>query len=304
MLKKQIILPTSGKLQVVGNKIVDTNGNQVILKGLNVADPQHLNDKYWERPGISAVTVANDAISYNAKVIRLPILPGRPKYPKDGWFNIRDKYYNEHLKPLVNEITNQGIYAIIDLHYVADYLELHDKVVEFWDYVAPKFKDNPFVMYELFNEPILPDNWNTWKDFAQPICDLIRLHAPDNLILVGGPYWSSHMSGAVDNPIEGTNIVYVGHIYSNQRPVKWDTNYKIHEVAPLFITEWGFEKDGTEGGDIEYGEQFSEWLRTNSLSWTAWNYDILWGPRMCYSNWLLRESPDGMGEFVVNLLRS
>jgi len=296
-----------GKLHVEGNKILDENNNQIVLKGVNIPDPQLLDTKYWDRPNITASKLANTAVNdYHAKVIRLPILPGNPEYPTEGWFldNGEDIYFTKHLKPLVDELTAKKIYVIIDFHMMADFEDKYSKVEQFWTYIAPKFKDNPYVLYEIFNEPIRPDNWDTWKDtIAQPAYNLIRSLAPDNLILIGGPYWSSHMLGAVDNPITGTNIVYVGHIYSNQSPERWVRDYEpLLKVAPLFITEWGFEKNGTEGGDITYGIAFEEWMKKYSLSWTVWQFDFLWGPSMFNEDWSLKKSPDGMGEFVRDLL--
>ena len=301
--------PTTGAwLQTSGNKIVNSAGQQVLLKGVNIADPEALDVKTWERPGVSARSVASLAADqYNAKVIRLPILPGDPAYPTEGFFgtvNGGDTYYQNHILPLVTELTSKGIYVIIDLHYVSDYSSLYSKVESFWKYMAPKFANNPYVMYEIFNEPIYPDDWSTWKNtMAQPIVNVIRSLAPNNLILVGGPYWSSHISGAATDPVVGSNIVYVGHVYSNQSPSIWDTRYAtVANKYPLFITEWGFETGGTEGGDITYGKAWTDWMAAHNLSWTAWCFDNLWGPRMFNSDWTLKTSPGGMGELVRDLL--
>ncbi|UOF00110.1 cellulase family glycosylhydrolase [Bdellovibrio reynosensis] len=301
-------VPATGWLNVVGNKIVNANGQTVILKGVNIADPEHLNLKTWERPGVSARSVANLATdTYKAKVIRLPILPGDPAYPNEGFFSATngwDKYFNNHIAPLVTELTNKGIYVIIDLHYVSNYDTLYSKVEAFWKYMAPKFANNPYVIYEMFNEPIYPDNWSTWRTtIAQPIANLIRSYAPNNLLLVGGPYWSSHIAGAATDPVLGKNIVYVAHVYANQTISMWDSRYgAVADKYPLFITEWGFESGGTEGGDITYGQNFETWMRNRGLSWTVWSFDILWGPRMFNSDWTLKPGPGGMGVFVRDLL--
>ncbi len=299
---------TTGWLKVDGNKIVNDQQQPVILKGLNIADVEHLNTKTWERPGVTARSVANAAADqYFAEVIRIPVLPGNSSYPNEGFFsatNGGEKYFTTHLDPIVKELTAKGVYVIIDLHYVSDYQSLYPKVQEFWTFMAPKYKDNPYVIYEIFNEPILPDNWSTWKTtIAQPAVDLIRSFAPNNLILVGGPYWSSHMSGAATDPVNGTNLVYVGHVYSNQTATAWAKNYEpVIPKYPMFITEWGFETGGTEGGDINYGTAFEAWMRKYNLSWTVWSYDTQWGPRMVNTDWSLKASPAGMGTFVRDLL--
>jgi endoglucanase len=300
--------PTTGWLRVQGNKIVDDQGMPVVLKGVNIADPQHLDTKRNERPGVTARSVATSATdTYFAQVIRLPILPGNSSYPTEGFFSTTtgwDKYFANHIDPLVKELTAKGIYVIIDLHYISDYQNLFPQVQAFWKYMAPKYSNNPHVLYEIMNEPILPDSWSTWKNtIAQPITDLIRSYAPNNLILIGGPYWSSHMAGAATNPVSGTNLVYIAHVYSNQGPSMWEQQYTpVLNKFPLMITEWGFEQGGTEGGTLTYGQQFESWMRVRDLSWTVWSFDTVWGPRMFNSDWSLKNSPSGMGTFIRDLL--
>lgn len=295
-------------LRVSGNKIVNSRGERVILKGVNIADPQHLDTKTWERPGINARKIASLATNeFHAQVIRLPILPGSEQYPDEGFFSEthgREAYFNKHLRPLVEQLTAKKVYVIIDLHYVSDYDNLAAKVFDFWRFMAPKFKDNPYVMYEIFNEPIYPNNWKVWKDtIAQPAVNLIREYAPHNIILVGGPYWSSNILGAVEDPIDGNEIVYVAHIYNNQTPEMWNQRYlPVLKKHPLFITEWGFEPNGTEGGDIEFGVTLEQWMREHSLSWTVWTFDNTWGPRMFMNNWTLFDETEGMGTFIQRLL--
>lgn len=300
-------VPT-GWLSVVGNKILNDQGQPVVLKGVNIADPEVLDTKPWDRPGVTARSVASSATNdYFAEVVRIPILPGNSAYPNEGFFsttNGYDIYFNNHVLPLVNELTAKGIYVILDLHYVSDYGNLYTNVSKFWTYMAPKFSNNPYVMYEILNEPINPDNWSTWKTtIAQPITNLIRSFAPKNIILVGGPYWSSHIADAATDPVTGNNIAYVAHVYSNQGPTLWDARYgAVVNKYPLFVTEWGFETGGTEGGDLTWGTSFEAWMRANGVNWTVWNFDTLWGPRMVNPDWTLRPGPGGMGTFVRDLL--
>jgi endoglucanase len=300
--------PTLSWLKVSGNQILDPLGNQVILKGVNIADPEHLDTKTWERPNTSVRSIASMATDqYFAEVVRLPILPGNTTYPNEGFLNPTngyDLYFQNHILPVVTDLTSKGKYVIIDLHYVSDYNTLYPKVKEFWTYMAPKFKDNPYVIYEIFNEPIYPNDWSTWKTIiAQPATDLIRSMAPNNLILIGGPNWSSNMSGAATNPITGTNLVYVAHVYSNQTPAMWETRYgALADKLPLFISEWGFETGGTEGGDLNFGLQFEAWMRFRNIGWTAWSFDTIWGPRMFNSDWTLKNGTGGEGSFIKDLL--
>lgn len=297
----------SGWLHTSGKDIKDSLDNKVILRGVNVADPQHLDTKPWERPGVTAMSVVQNVINnFNVNVIRIPVLPGSGG--KEGWFSSstgKQKYFDNHLKDLVQYITDQKIYAIIDFHYISDYSSLKSKTLEFWEFMAPQFADNPYVIYEIFNEPINPDSWSTWKTtIAQPAVDVIRKYAPENLIIVGGPGWSSHMAGAATDPVKGSNIVYTAHVYSNQGPEKWEARFgELTKKYPVFVTEWGFEEGGTEGGTAsDYGTPFLKWIEDRGLSWTAWCFDSVWGPRMFDSDWKLKKGNGGMGEFVKNAL--
>lgn len=301
------------KLHVDGAFIKDEINNIVVLKGVNIADPQHLNTKPQERPGVSAISVATLAIeTYNAKVIRIPVLPGSSPTSPDGWFsnlNGYDKYFNQHLDPLVKFITSKKIYCIIDFHYVADYLDKADKVTSFWNYIAPKYKDNPYVIYEIFNEPVLPDDWVKWADYiARPTVNLIRQFAPENLIIVGGPYWSSHMAGAALHPIQSNNIVYTAHIYPNQTSDKWAQNYgPLLGKYPIFVTEWGYDNSAldntTKGTTSGFAVPLNTWMDKYSFSRTAWIFDCLWPPSMFDRNWNLKSGENYMGEFVKNSLK-
>lgn len=297
-------------LRVEKNQIVDSQGRRVVLRGVAIADPEHLNTKTWERPGVTARSVANVATSdFKAQVVRIPILPGDGKFPDEGFFGIkngRKVYIEKHLRPLVQELTEKRIYVILDLHFVSDFIKVKKQVFEFWQLIAPEFRSNPYVIYEVFNEPIYPDDWNLWKsEIADPIVSLIRERAPDNLILIGGPLWSSSLVGAIKSPIHGKNIVYSAHIYSNQEPQTWDLKYgELAKLYPLFITEWGFEPGGTEGGDLNYGKKLMEWMDKRELSWTVWGFDNIWGPRVFNEDWSIKKDSQGMGEFVRTRLSS
>jgi endoglucanase len=294
----------TGWLRVEGNKILDSSGKEIQLKGVNIADPEHLNVKNWERPNVSAESVITRAVKeFNANVIRIPVLPETDGYT--GWTKDPETYFKKHLDPAVQTALSLGAYAIVDLHYVVNYLGKEKVTFDFWKYIAPRYKDNPYVIYEIFNEPINPDDWDTWyESIAKPTVDIVREFAPENIIIVGSPYWSSHPQGALLRPIEGKNIVYTAHIYANQvEGGRWSYNRDRYEAVlekyPLFITEWGFERYGIEGGtQRDYGETIMKWMEEHKISWTAWCFDNRWGPRIFDSNWKLMTGNNGMGDFV------
>jgi len=293
---------------VEGKYIKDYEGKILQLKGVSVIDPEIMNTKRGDKNAASIIT---DAVNnYHANVIRIPVLPNPDSGEgTSGFFANPDSYFNNHLNPVITVCKELGVYVIIDLHYLSDYnADFRDNyIIPFWDYIAPKYKDSPNVIFEIFNEPINPDNWNTWLEVvAQPVVDKIRNHAPNNLIIVGGPRWSQNMSGAADNPVKGENIIYTAHVYPEHPSASWETNYgAIASKYPVFVTEWGYEKGAvspTSGTTSEFGVPFSNWMREKELHWTAFSFDNHWFPRMFNNDWSLKTGEDGMGVFIQKLL--
>ncbi|HEY0735949.1 MAG TPA: cellulase family glycosylhydrolase [Herpetosiphonaceae bacterium] len=294
-------------LSVSGRYIKDPSGNNVVLRGVSLIDVSVANTR--TRNALAQIDMAtNSADGWYARVVRLPVYPdaidGQP-----GWNANPDAYFNNHLNPAVQRCIARQIYCIIDWHYIKDYnsTAVDTATRNFWSYVAPKYKDVPNVIFELYNEPIYPDSWSTWKTWAQPWVNLIRAAAPNNLILVGGPRWSQNVAEAATNPFTGRNIAYVAHIYPQHGGQStWDAWFgNSSATVPYFITEWGWQQGGavpTSGTRSGYGVPFSSYLDSKGVSWTAWTFDIYWQPVMFDTSWNLLGGENYMGQFTKDLL--
>jgi endoglucanase len=191
-------------LSVSGRYIKDPSGNNVILRGVSLVDVSVANSR--ARNAQALIDMATDnANGWYARVIRLPVYPeaidGQP-----GWNANPDTYFNNHLNPAVQYCVSKQVYCIIDWHYISDYNSsaIDTATRNFWSYVAPKYANTPNVIFELFNEPVNPNSWSTWKATAQPWVNLIRAAAPNNLILIGGPSWSQNQPGLCRPYLPGT----------------------------------------------------------------------------------------------------
>lgn len=297
-------------LHVEGNWIKDPNGNRVVLRGAAIIDLA-LADA--TRPGgvrglIDRIT--NEANGWYPRVIRLSVYPNAEGgWPSQGWNANPDAYFTQHLDPAVQYCVSKGIYCIVDWHYISDYNTpaIDSTTRAFWTYVAPRYNNTPNVLYELFNEPINPDNWDTWRATAQPWVDLIRSYAPNNLILVGAPSWSQHTAGAINNPFTGGNIVYTAHIYAEHPPSQWDTWFgNTANYYPVMITEWGWQAGGavpTNGTRTSFGVPFQNYIESKpNIGWSAWVADNEWGPVMFDANWNLLGGENYEGQFVKDWL--
>ncbi len=297
------IIPATPRLHVEGRYLKDPAGNTVILRGVALADPSDVN----LRGGLSAIDVIDRVSDPNddfyARVVRLTVFP-------DFWLPDPGGYFENHLLPAVEHATERGLYVIIDWHEISDVGPVADRVALFWQWMAPIFAGYQNVLYEIFNEPINQDDpsWSTWKREAQPWVDIIRAVAPETVVLVGGPFWSQMIGGAVMEPFEGGNIVYVGHIYPIIDPYAWSYAGPMATVAtahPVFITEWGFRDDGDpiwDGTASSFGWPLRDFIESNGMSWTAWCADNLWGPMMFDPNWNLLVGEGEMGGFAKDWL--
>ena len=301
---------TTPWLHVDGKWIVDPNGNHVVLRGAAIIDVA-LADA--TRSGGAAGLIdrmTNQADGWYPHVIRLVVMPNaEASWPTRGWTADPETYFTKHLDPAVQHCVAKGIYCIIDWHYVADYdtPEIDRTTRAFWSYVAPKYKDIPNVLYELYNEPIYPDDWDTWRATAQPWVDLIRAQAPKNLILVGAPSWSQHTAGALTNPFSGGNIVYVAHIYAEHPRAEWDSWFgNTANTLPVMLTEWGWQAGGavpTNGNRTSFGVPFQAYVEARpNVGWCVWIADNQWIPVMFDATWKVLGGEEYEGQFAKDWL--
>ena len=294
-------------LSVSDRYIKDSSGKNVILRGVSLVDVAVANSR--TRNANALIDMATDhADGWYARVVRLPVYPGAID-GQPGWTADPDAYFTKHLDPAVQYCISKQIYCIIDWHYIKDYTssDVDTATRAFWNYVAPKYASSPNVIFELYNEPIYPDDWSTWKKTAQPWVDIIRAAAPNNLILIGGPRWSQNVAEAATSPFAGSNLVYVAHIYPQQGGQDvWDSWFgDSSSTVPYFITEWGWQQGGslpTSGTTSEYGIPFSAYLDSKGVSWTAWVFDDYWQPMMFDTSWNLLGGENYMGQFTKDLL--
>lgn len=327
-------------LHTSGKYIKDPLNNTVVLRGVNIDDPldvyldgnQPVTDQA-EKAVWMAKKSTSSVEGYYARVIRVCVNP--VKFNKTAYYSdydsvnedvAQDNYFNNYLDPFVRYCIARGVYVIIDWHRVGNYGYIGPALKDFWAYIAPKYKNVPNVLYELYNEPILfsgelgvgnPD-WAPWKDFIQPVVNQVRTAAPKNLILVGSPKWDTTLEGAIRSPIAGSNIVYVCHNYpKNPKPNSggayesiWDTAFgTVSDIYPVFMTEWGYtnkeplSNDAYTGTTPGFGIPLKSYLARGSrehISWTVWMFGSQYAPSMFFSTvnsagepyWVLQGNPD------------
>jgi hypothetical protein len=225
-------------------------------------------------------------------------------------------YAEQYIDPYVQKAVDLGVYLIVDLHYVRDYGGTNGvpqaDVLKFWQFAAPRYGDVPNVVFEVFNEPINPASWSSWKAYIQPVVDAVRVSAPETLLLMGSPQWSTMLNGAVTDPIDDANTAYVYHLYPNQGPAtaaNLDPKFgDASQQIPVILTEFGWNPPGpysdpvTQGLTSSWGIPLRQYLDARPwISWTAWIFDNFWKPQMFDSQWHLLDG-EHQGAFVKSWL--
>ncbi len=336
-------------LHTEGNQIKDPMGNTVVLRGISLIDLGHLD--VWQGGALEMIDRLTDKADtqgsspgWYPKIVRIPVVPadssaGWPK--RFGPPPADSRVYYGLLRPIVDYCKTKDIYVIIDWHYVANTYDHVDTTSEFWTYIAPKFANDSHVLFELFNEPMNDlygdwifndtdtEDWLSVRQDMQTWVDIVRTYAPKNLILVAGSNYSQIIKPVVDNPIDGTNIVYVSHIYpghflnycwsngcSSSGGSYMDEIMTVAASYPVMMTEWGFtttSDDLLNGTITEYGQPLMDFIEGLGIGNTAWCASYNWGPPMFdnpdpvgWSNppgpWPLRCGEGEMGCFVKDTL--
>lgn len=313
-------------LHVDGNLVRDPAGRRVTLRGINIADPKRVNVTAPARGKTAEQVVdvvTDESRGWYTRMIRLAVQPvdigehqpGQGPPPVAFTESQLERYLTNHLDSVVEHCKQRGVYCIIDYHRHRDIQwtnsALDEEIRMFWNVVAPRYGDQSHVLYEMYNEPQTPgmwgdptttewiaDTWRDWKATAQPWVDIIRGHAPDNLILIGSPSWTQSPEGALVEPFDGENLAYTYHIYPGHnvsRQQAWDDASingegvaNVYEEYPLFVTEFGWQSDiqsrWLRGTTTDFGQSFMNWLENqpaaDAIHWTAWVGDPIWLPAM------------------------
>lgn len=211
-----------GPLHTSGNRIYDATGRPILLSGIN---------RYGLQSDDTSNLTADDighAKQWGANFIRLAL-------GEQLWLATSCKYdpaYASKVDSAVSWITGHGMVALLDLHYntlvPCGPAGLHTMAdapnsINFWEQVAARYKSNPLVAFDLYNEPNnIPDS--VWLDGGQvteggvvynaagmqQMYDAIRGQGASNLVFASGQRW-----GQLFPPqLSGYNIVYAVHAYT------------------------------------------------------------------------------------------
>jgi endoglucanase len=315
----------SMRLQVKGNRVLDSKGKPVLLTGVNIAslewtDEGHQVDKSVER-----------AIwDWRANLIRLPLA-------QDRWFGKMTNQtdggiaYRSIVDKLVDECGAGRAYILVELHWSTcgkwvneggklGQHNMPDKYsAEFWKDVARRYKDHPNVLFGLYNEPH-DVSWEIWRDGGtitdrpasqnrnwkpvtyeavgmQELYDTVRKTGAKNIVSIGGLDWGYDLSGVLQGfEVKGKDIIYETHPYPQKR--EWDKCFgDVSSFYAVYVGEWGA---GGNSNGLNYGRRIMDYVKQHDIQlWTAWDFHPQAGPTLI-RNWSYQ--PTAFGQYVKDML--
>lgn len=222
--------------QTIGSTIYDPNGQEFIIKGTNMFAWEGTSnvDSYLNDWGFNTVRVPNYLLgSYNQPA------------PAD------DNYATNH--NIVNAFTSQGAVVIFDAHdRIGSYYEGEDfeTLKAYWRDMAREFADNPYVWFNLSNEPGNANaNPDKWVAYHRELIEIIRAEGATNTIVIDGEAWGQDyptqtiLNAAGEILTDNDNIVFSIHVYD-----RWNNNdiaqyFDLLEAQdiPVIVGEYGSE---------------------------------------------------------------
>jgi endoglucanase len=228
---------TSGapQLHVSGNKLVDANGTQVVLHGVDRSGTEYAcvqGNGIFDGPNDQAsITAMKSWGPVNA--VRVPL--NEACWNAESYVNSADAgtNYIDAIKSYVSLLNSNGIVAILDLHWTDGAYTgasagcssaqatcqkpMPDaaQAIPFWTSVANTFKGNDAVIFDLFNEPYASradnnnsaEGWQCWETGSpctgisypvagmQQMINAVRGTGANNVLMLGGEEYSNDLTG-------------------------------------------------------------------------------------------------------------
>lgn len=262
-MQKNSPLFSHGKLTVKEGKVFDKNEKEFVIQGIST----HSIHEFSQYINYETFRELKD--NFNVNTIRLAM------------YTETELGYSHDLHTKIDEgiqyATELGLYVIIDWHTLKDNNPNinKDSAQNFFKEMAYKYKDYDNIIYEICNEPNGDVTWETVKQYALEIIEIIREFDKDGIIIIGTPDYCKNIEEAQKNPIDQyDNLLYSFHFYAGTH--KKDLREKLEKVLnknfPVIVSEFGIsEASGTGNVDETEANIWINFLREKKVGYICWN---------------------------------
>jgi endoglucanase len=290
-LSKPAITP---EIKVSGNRLVTADGKDVWLQGVNIVPMG------WSAAGEGTVAWSTYVAihDWHANVIRLEVMDSFWFGKGRGDMTANDpEAYRALADTAIKIAAANNAYVVLDLHR---FLTPDESCVAFWKDAAARYKNNPAVLFDIFNEPH-DTSWDVWqkggpvelkqKDGTtqtiqsvgmQALVDAVRGTGAHNIIVAGGLGYAYDLTGVLNgyalDDKGGNGIMYATHFYN------WHGGWAKHFMGvaakyPIFIGETGadikkmnFIPANQQEDPYTWAPDAIGFIQKNHLNWTAFSF--------------------------------
>ena len=222
---------------------------------------------------------------------------------------------DKHIQEGVSDLTDLGMYAIIDWHVHAE--NPNDKkseAIQFFDTYSKMYKDQSNIIYEICNEPT-GTPWNQLRPYAVDVVKTIRANDPDAIIVVGTNTWSQDVDEVATNggKLNDPNVMYTIHFYSGSHgeSLREKVRTALKAGTPVFCTEFGVcDASGNGGFDLEEADRWIDFFEENGISYCCWSFSkknesaSMLSPECNKVNGFTNADLGATGAWLINTYRS
>ncbi len=287
--------PAISGLHVQGNKLVNGAGQAVVLHGVDRSGTEYACIQGWGLfDGPSDAASVQAIARWHVNAVRVPL-------NEDCWLGINGApsayagaTYQQAIAAYVNLLNQNGLVAILDLHWTAagsaratsqQQMADADHAPAFWSSVATAFKSTSAVIFDLFNEPY-NISWSCWRDGGvcagtpyavagmQTLVTAVRDTGATNVLMAGGLAWSNDLSQWLayrpNDPLG--NLVAAWHVYNfnacNTSACYDNVVAPVMQQVPLVAGELGENDCGHSFIDTTMN-----WLDAHGGGYVGWSWN-------------------------------
>lgn len=295
-------------LHVEGSQLID-HGRVVRLLGVNHSGAEYAcvqGNGIVEGP--SDDSLALPMLTWKINTVRLPL-------NEQCWLGINGldpqvsgAAYRSAIAAEVGALRARGLYVVLDLHWAAPGAHVPreqqpmadaDHAPDFWRSVAARFKDDPGIVFDVYNEPYIdtnnartqdpwacllsgctitrPSSWSGTYQSAgtQSLVDAIRSAGATNVILVPGLAYTSDLSGwLAHRPSDPQKAIAASlHLYNFNGctdaacfTARYDA---VARAVPLVTGENGEDDCGHA-----FVDAYMTWADAHGVSYLGWTWNV------------------------------
>jgi endoglucanase len=301
------------QLHVSGNKLVDQNGNQVVLHGVDRSGTE-----YECVQGNGIFDGPNDQASITAMKSWGPVNAVRVPLNEACWNGesyVDSAYagtnYINAIKAYVSLLNSNGIVAILDLHWTDGLYTGNSsgcssaeatcqkpmpdaaEAIPFWTSVANTFKGNDAVIFDLFNEPYASratgsttTGWECWENGGtcsgisyqvagmQQMVNAVRSAGANNVLMLGGEEYANDLTDWLQYEPTDPDHNLVASFHSYNFNTCNSQSCWTSEVAPVIAQVPVIAGEiGENDCAGSYIDSLTNWLESENTSFLAWAWN-------------------------------